>query len=201
MALLLILLLVAAAVAVLIWQPWRTAASDPDPSGSAPAAPTDTATPEATASGTPRSTPTPSGTATVAEACNGRDLIVEAVTDKDSYGAGELPQLSISLTNDGETDCLIDVGTATQRFVITSGSDEWWNSAHCQIESANQVETLTAGQTVTTVEPIVWDRTRSSTVTCAEGEDRPSAPGGGAYYNLTVTIGGITSDDKAFELR
>ena len=121
-----------------------------------------------------------------------------AVTDKDSYGAGELPKLSITLSNTSDHPCLINVGTATQSFVITSGADTWWRSTDCQSESSDQVVQLAAGQTVSSVTPVVWDRTRSSVDTC--GSSRPPAPSG--YFHLQVSIGGIQAADTGmFQLR
>ncbi len=94
--------------------------------------------------------------------------------------------------------CLINVGTATQSFVITSGSDTWWRSTDCQSESSDQVVQLAGGQTVSSVSPLQWDRTRSSVDTC--GSSRPQAAAG--YYHLSVSIGGIqAADTKMFELR
>ena len=55
---------------------------------------------------------------------------------------------------------------------------------------------LTAGQTVASAAPLVWDRTRSSVDTCSDS-DRPRAPGGGASYHLEVEIGGIISTESA----
>ena len=94
--------------------------------------------------------------------------------------------------------CLINVGTATQSFVITSGSDTWWRSTDCQSESSDQVVQLAPGQTVSSVTPLTWDRTRSSVDTCASA--RPQAPAG--YFHLSVSIGGIeAADTKVFQLR
>lgn len=121
-----------------------------------------------------------------------------AVTDKDAYAAGELPKLSITLSNTSDGPCLINVGTATQTFKISSGTDVWWRSTDCQSESSDQVVQLAAGQTVSSVEPLVWDRTRSSVDTCDSA--RPSAAAG--YYHLQVSIGGIeAADTKMFQLR
>jgi len=123
---------------------------------------------------------------------------VQAVTDQDVYSAGELPKLSITLSNTSGAACLINVGTATQSFVITSGTDTWWRSTDCQSESSDQVVQLAAGQTVSSVTPLQWDRTRSSVDTC--GSSRPQASPG--YYHLSVSIGGIqAADTKVFELR
>lgn len=213
LAALLLALVVVAGIAVLVlalWQPWRS----PDPAPTTPAAvtspaestapatetATDTAT-ETTAaepSETPEPDPSASGTEAPIAACSTSGISVLAVTDKDSYAAGELPQLSITLSNTSSRPCLINVGTATQSFVITSGSDTWWRSTDCQSESSDQVVQLAAGQTVSSVTPVVWDRTRSSVDTC--GSSRPQAPAG--YFHLQVSIGGIQAADTGmFELR
>lgn len=219
LTLLLIVLAVAAAVVLALWQPWWAGGT---PSGSQGPAPSTSATTSAT---TPVSTP-PTEAAPPAEssgepsgeseapaepaldpsasasdptaACTTADISVHAVTDKDSYGSGEVPQLSITLSNTSAAPCLINVGTATQEFEITSGPDTWWRSTDCQSESSDQVVSLAAGQTVSSVEPLPWDRTRSSVSTC--GSSRPQAPKG--YFHLQVSIGGIqAADTKVFELR
>ena len=155
--------------------------------------PTITATDE-TATDTAAS-PSPSATP-VAEPCITRDVKVEAVTDQPTYASGQNPQLSIRLTNNGTTDCTLNVGTSAQVFTITSGSDTWWRSTDCQSEPSDMVVLLAAGQTVASAAPLTWDRTRSSVDTCAD-PDRPRAPGGGASYHLAVEIGGIASTDSA----
>lgn len=205
MALLLAIVVVGAIVALVLalWQPWRSAApvSTPAPSVSTSAATAPPAAPSADPSTAPAD-PTPeaeaSGTAPAIAACSTADITVLAVTDKDAYAAGEQPQLSITLSNNGASPCLINVGTATQSFVITSGTDTWWRSTDCQSESSDQVVQLAAGQTVSSVTPVVWDRTRSSVDTCAAS--RPQAPAG--FFHLQVSIGGIqAADTRMFELR
>lgn len=208
--LLVVVLVVGGAVALAVWQPWNAAGdgATPRPTVSGSAVPT------SPAASTPPATPSPDATADGAEAsaepapapeesaaaeleqCAVRSLEVTAVTDKEAYGSGELPQLSITLTNTGADPCLIDVGTATQSFTIMSGTDTWWRSTDCQTESGNQVVQLDAGQTVSSAAPLTWDRTRSSVDTC-EGTRPAARPG---YYNLTVTIGGVMSGAAQFRL-
>lgn len=195
------LLVVAGVVALAIWQPWRGAGA-PAPTESVSRSPVATS-PAVTPSATepppaPEPEPTETSTDPAIAACSTSDITVLAVTDKDSYGSGELPKLSITLSNDSDTPCLINVGTATQAFEISSGSDVWWRSTDCQSESSDQVVQLDAGQTVSSVTPLEWDRTRSSVDTCAAA--RPQAPAG--YFHLSVSIGGIeAADTRAFELR
>ena len=171
--------------------PTRTTSSTPSPTASTPPASPD---PSADASPDPSATtPAPTSTADAGPVpCTAAEVQVTAVTDHDSYSADQNPQLSISLTNRSSKDCTMNVGTTTQSFTITSGSDTWWRSTDCQQAPSDAVQTIKAGATITSSTPVVWDRTRSSVDTCA-ATDRQRAPGGGAAYRLTVSIGGFQS--------
>ncbi|WP_285061994.1 hypothetical protein [Frigoribacterium sp. ME-P-080] len=164
--------------------PADTAPSEPAPTETAPAA-------DATADPADTSTEGASDAAT----CSTRDIELKPVTDKTSYAATELPQISMSITNSGRSDCSIDLGSAQQTLVISSGEEQYWSSKDCQVNGTNQVVTLTAGQTLSTP-PIAWDRTRSSADTC-ESTSREPVTGGGATYRLAVSVGDITSADTA----
>ncbi|MDF2044604.1 hypothetical protein P2P98_00410 [Microbacterium sp. Kw_RZR3] len=188
-------------IGLVVWlvaaPPWRSApASDsaPAPVASAPAAsPTPAADPT-----TPAATPDPTPTANASDGpaeCAPADIKVEALSDKSEYGQGENPQLSIRLTNSSANPCTMNVGTSAQSFTVTSGSDVWWRSTDCQSEPSDMEVTLAAGQTVTSSAPLTWDRTRSSVSSCES--ERPFAPGGGATYHLSVSIGGIPSAGTA----
>lgn len=200
---LLALSVVIAAIALVIWQPWRSDGTPtPEPSSPTAAAtgePTDAPTttePEETAAPS-ESTPDPSVEPTIG-ACATRDIAVFALTDQAEYGAGENPQLTIELTNEGTASCYLNVGTTQQVFVITSGSDMWWRSTDCQTEPSDQVVQLDPGQTISSAAPLVWDRTRSSPETCDAGRQN-ALPG---TYHLSVVVGGIGADDPArFVLR
>lgn len=191
---LIVLILLIAAIGLGAWlliaRPWAAADTVKTP------APT-TSTSELPSSSPSADTESPSPEPSVGQtpaivACEAKDIEVAAVTDAETYQAGVLPKLSISLTNKGSTDCTIDVGSTTQEFTISSGSDDWWRSTDCQENPSSMIATLTAGTTVTSKEPVTWDRTRSSVETCAQ-ENRQRAPGGGASYHVQVSIGGFTS--------
>ena len=201
------LVIIAVVVWLLIARPWSGAAEgngDPGTSNGQPAAtdlpgvdPKDAdaaADPSASPAGTPKpdpsADPTTDAEPTVKD-CVASGILVEAVTDKVTYAAGELPQLSIQLTNRGK-DCTLNVGTTQQKFTVMSGGDTWWRSTDCQSEPSDMVVLLEAGKTVKSAAPVVWDRTRSSPSSCAD-TDRPSAPGAGASYHVSVEIGGIPS--------
>ena len=188
------LILLVAAIGVGIWlliaQPWADAASE--------AAPTPTATASESPAPEPTDTspsPEPTASETAPAPCRASDVTVEVVTDAESYPAGSLPELSISLSNTGASACTLDVGSATQVFTVTSGEDVWWRSTDCQENPSSMVVTLEAGQTVASAEPVVWDRTRSDVGTCDQ-ENRPRAPGGGASYHVGVSIGGFDAVDS-----
>ncbi|MEW1973935.1 MULTISPECIES: hypothetical protein [Microbacterium] len=189
--LILLILAIAAGVWLAIAQPWTDAGAEPAPtSTSTPGStPTDAPATDTPATDTPSPEPTAEEPAT-AVPCQARDVTVEAVTDAETYPSGVLPQLSISLTNKGDSDCTIDVGSTTQVFTVSSGSDTWWRSTDCQQDPSSMVVTLAAGQTVTSATPVQWDRTRSDVATCDQ-ENRPRAPGGGASYHVAVSIGGF----------
>lgn len=205
------------AIAALVWlliaQPWRGSATGPDATAPTPqptqVAATELPVPNATAGAQPTAgaeetdapaAPPAEGDQSVATptaaACATGDVTVEALTDQESYGSGQNPQLSIRLTNNGSSDCTLNVGTTTQVFTITSGDDVWWRSTDCQTEPSDMLVLLAAGQSVTSAAPLTWDRTRSAVGSC-DAADRGVAPGGGASYRLDVEIGGISSTESA----
>ncbi|MFJ4159172.1 hypothetical protein [Microbacterium testaceum] len=196
---LLALLVIGLVVWLVAAPPWRaapTAEAPPAPAASTPPAAASASAPAAseTPSAAPSASPTPTAPAGPVE-CTASDITVAALSDKSEYGQGENPQLSIKLTNTSATPCTMNVGTSAQSFTVTSGSDVWWRSTDCQAEPSDMEVTLAAGQVVTSSAPLTWDRTRSSVNSC--GGERPYAPGGGATYHLSVSIGGIPSSGTA----
>ena len=173
-------LAVIAIVVLVIWKPGSTSGFPTTPKETPAATPSAVSTPEATeeASGE-------------VSDCTEKNMVVEALTDKGTYAANELPQLSLKITNTGNDACTINVGTAQQVFTITSGTDVYWTSTDCQVEPADAVVQLEPEQTVASSTPIAWDRTRSSTTTC-DGE-RAAVPAGGVSYHLKTSVAGIES--------
>jgi hypothetical protein len=131
-------------------------------------------------------------------ACVPGTVEVTAATDKSSYAAGENPRLSLTVTNIGAVPCTINAGTSQQEFLITSGSELYWNSKDCQTDAADAAVVLQPGVPVSSSTPVVWDRTRSSTTTC--DADRAKVPAGGASYHLNINLGDLKSNDVQFIL-
>jgi hypothetical protein len=125
-------------------------------------------------------------------ACDAANVQVEAITDAVKYEPGQLPKLSLSITNTGSTACAINAGTSKQVFTVTSGKDVYWTSSDCQTDPADAQVTLKPGVPISSAEPVAWDRTRSAKDTC-DAATRDAAPAGGASYFLTVTVDGIAS--------
>ncbi len=151
----------------------------------------------------PAPDPSPSasaGTETNADgSCAAGQLTVTPVTDAASYKAGVLPKLSFTVTNTGMEPCTANLGTTTQVFTISSGSDVYWKSTDCQT-GAEDAEVELAARTPQTSSPFEWSRQRSSTTTCQEKE-RPAVPAGGATYTLSVEVAGVKSaEPKSFLL-
>ncbi|PPF27790.1 hypothetical protein C5D07_00985 [Rathayibacter tritici] len=182
-AALLALVVIVAGLAVLLSMLPRMGASDAE-SSSTPTAALPTLYPTTSPDGSPGASPG------AAPACTADSVAVTAVTDATSYAPGEDPQLSLSLTNTSSTDCVIDAGTSTQVFTITSGSEQIWTSTDCQTGAADLSVLLQAGRSVTG-SGLTWDRTRSSADTCSGGREAVAA--GGAAYNLSVSVAGIAS--------
>lgn len=125
--------------------------------------------------------------ATTVSACDPASVVITANTDHESYGEGELPQLSMTITNTSEVACTIEVGTDKQKYTIASGSDQIWDSTVCQTSKEAFVQEFKAGESITT-NTFEWGRARSDN--CDNGTP---AVGGGASYNLSVQLGDVTS--------
>jgi hypothetical protein len=137
-----------------------------------------TAQPQATSS---------DGTISEAAACDPAAIAISANTDHDTYAEGELPKLSMTITNTSDVACTIEVGTDKQKYIITSGSDQIWDSTVCQKTTEPFVQEFAAGEAITT-NSFEWGRARSDN--CDNGTP---AVGGGASYQVSVKLGDVVS--------
>ncbi|WP_445337446.1 hypothetical protein [Clavibacter sp. CFBP 8614] len=199
---LLVVVAVIAVVVIIVANIGRGSAdvAAPDATPTSDAAPAgDAADPAAEAA--PEPTPSASaGTETNADgSCAVGQLAVTPVTDAASYKSGVLPKLSFTVTNTGMEPCTANLGTTTQVFTISSGSDVYWKSTDCQT-GAEDAQVELAARTPQTSSPFEWSRQRSSTTTCQE-KQRPAVPAGGATYTLSVEVAGVKSaQSKSFLL-
>lgn len=126
--------------------------------------------------------------------CGAGQLAVEPRTDRESYAAGENPQLFLTVTNTGQQNCTADLGTAGMTFEVSSGDDQVWKASDCQKNPDHRAVILEPGKALET-EPIVWDRTRSSAETCDIVRDPVVADG--ASYHLRVSAAGVQGTGTA----
>lgn len=126
--------------------------------------------------------------------CVGSSLRLEALADQVSYPVGVSPVLTLSLTNVGGSDCLVNVGTSQQEFLIFSGSDRIWSSRDCQIDPVDNDLTIGVGETKRA--NVTWNLLRSD-VGCVSG--LPVAVSG--TYIFTVSLGDLVSEQTRFVLQ
>lgn len=131
------------------------------------------------------------------KACAPGVVDITASTDKLSYGAGENPQITLTVTNRGAVPCTINAGTTQQEYLITSGSELYWNSRDCQTDAVDAPVVLQPNVPVSTT-PLTWERVRSSPTTCDSPRD--PVPAGGASYHLNINLGDLKSNDVQFIL-
>lgn len=181
-------LAVIVAIVLIIVRPGTSQGDEPDAAATTPSA-----TPAATGgTSTPPTVIPTEPTAADGDACKADDVIVEAVTDKTVYEAGEQPALSVTITNTGKNVCVLNAGTKAQVFTVKSGNEVYWLSTDCQVDPIDAEVSLTPGTPISSSVPIIWDRTRSSVDTC-EGP-REAVPAGGASYHLAVVVDGFESE-------
>ena len=137
----------------------------------------------------PEATGTDQPAATVA-ACDPALVSIVGNTVHETYAVGEKPQLSMTITNNSDVACTIEVGTDKQKYIITSGSDQIWDSTVCQASTTPFVQEFGAGESITT-NTFEWGRARSDN--CDNGTP---AVAGGASYNLSVQLGDVSSTDS-----
>mgnify|MGYP000053044124 FL=1 len=163
------------------------------PGASQGAQPDETGTPVATTATDAPATALPTEEVAVdGDPCAPEHIVVEPVTDATTYAAGELPELTVTLTNTGPNVCVLNAGTAAQVFTITSGNEVYWTSTDCQVDPIDAEVSLTPGEPLSSAAPIVWNRTRSDPDTC-DDDSREPVPAGGASYHLSVSVDGFDS--------
>ncbi len=179
---LLVLIGIVAVVVVVILIVTRPGSGAGDPGSS----PTDSAGPSDSAS----PNPTDEAAGDPSDPCDPTVIVIEPITDADSYGPDGQPMLSMSITNTGANACTFDAGTGAQEYLIMSGADRIWDSKDCQTGPTTLPVVLEPGKPQGTT-PFPWDRTRSSTSTCTS--ERPPVVAGGATYRLSVKLGEVSS--------
>ncbi|WP_067481056.1 hypothetical protein [Actinomadura hibisca] len=172
-------------------QPVRNA-SAVGTAGSSAAAALPTAMPTVTV--TAQVTATPAPVKKDGDACESRDVVVNAAITRDVYAKGESPQMQITVVNTGTRACTLDVGANALDVRITSGSDRVWSSARCARGNGASIQMLRRG--IPYVGTVTWDRLRSGE-NC-RGEREKARPG---TYVATVKSAKFKVKKQVFALR
>ncbi len=161
--------------------PTGSAQPAPTASPSAPAA-------QATESAVPAE-PSPSD-----PSCDPDLVQVSASTDAQSYAPDQDPVLTLTVTNTGDVDCPVNVGTSQMEFLVTSGDDRIFSSADCQDGAEDLSRDIAPGSSEEA--KFTWERNRS-VPGCEEVEEN-ATPGS---YDVRVSLGELTSEEATFELQ
>lgn len=128
--------------------------------------------------------------------CEAGDLQLVLTSDATTYAAGVNPTFTVAITNNADSSCTVDAGTASLEVLVTSGSDRIWSSLDCSVEGAEGSERMlllaTGAQESASVP---WSRVRSD-VTCSAGLPAPRA----GTYHAVASLVGASSEDLAFTL-
>lgn len=175
-----------------------SATTSPAPSSPAPSkapsaspAPSPSAT---SASPSPSSSASPSVSASASDdGCDPARVVVSAETDRQNYGPGEDPVLSLVVRNEGPEACTVNVGTSQMEFVLTSDEERVFSSTDCQHDSQDLERTIEPGGE----ERATFEWSRNRTVPgCTVEKD----PGAGTYA-LTTRLGARSSSPVSFTLQ
>ena len=149
-------------------------------------------------------TPTPTTTVaptTVAPASSGvadcapPALTVAIAADAADVPAGVAATFTVTITNGGNTQCVVDAGELQREVVVVSGNDRVWSSKDCaKADSPARSLLLAPGMTDKT--QIAWNRVRSAQG-CPGNLPAPK-PG---TYQATVALAGTSSGPTVFRLR
>lgn len=136
--------------------------------------------------------------------CAPGDIQVTADTGDETYAPDEAPLLIMEIEHTGDEGCTLDVGTAQQSFVVASGGREIFNTAQCGSGEGGSEEggseeggvslemDFEPGQTERA--QLTWPRSESAADCTEPAELEPGT------YELTVSLGGITSEAHEFTL-
>lgn len=125
--------------------------------------------------------------------CDESKIVLESSTDSAVYPAGKNPVLTLTVRNQGEAPCAVNVGTSEMEFVLTHGEERVFSSADCQAGAENLVKVIDAGESEQA--KFTWERNETKPGCPA----MTSTPEPGAYV-LTTRLGERAGTEALFEL-
>jgi len=128
------------------------------------------------------------------EACLDKSVSLSFDSYPNFVKAGKKAEFEISVTNEGDHSCTVDVGARSREVVITSGSDRIWSSADCA-ESDDESNLVLLRPGTANVGAVKWSGERSNEQ-CSKGLPEPR-PGN---YKANVTLGEAEGTEVAFTI-
>ncbi len=162
---------------------------------SSEAMPTSTASDTAETAITESTTPGVPAEPAEPQPCPDSVILVEATTDASTYGVGEKPKLTLTITNTGDVACIRDVGPKANELEITSGGYHVWSSDDCNASGKSKEAVIDPGQKVAS--SITWTG-RLTQKGCPDGEGAKAKAG---RYDLQGRNGKVRSEQTPFALR
>lgn len=131
--------------------------------------------------------------------CSADQVVIQALTDKESYGKGEKVQMHFMLVNTGKEPCTLNAGTTQQEYEIRDAAGGVvFRFSDCRKDAVDQLIALQPNEPRRTM-PIEWDRRMSNKDKC--GEEGREVPAGDAVYTLRVGIGQVQGEgERQFRL-
>lgn len=128
--------------------------------------------------------------------CPAGEVGVKAAVNAEEFPKGEKPQFTIEVTNGHDADCLIDVGTSQQEFVVRHDGDTVWSSEYCRSEDddAESRIVFTAGESKKTT--FTWNRIPVDDSCRQVGDDFSAGD-----YEVVVKLGDQESEPVPFVLQ
>ena len=121
-------------------------------------------------------------------------LALGITADAADVAAGVAPTFTVTITNSGSTECVVDAGDLQREVVVVSGTDRVWSSKDCaSADSPARSLLLAPGMTDTT--QLAWNRVRSAPGCPA---DLPAPQPG--TYQATVALAGTSGGPTVFRL-
>jgi hypothetical protein len=139
--------------------------------------------------------PTTSGAPTTGVPdCAPPALAVTIAADAADVAIGTAATFTITITNGGTDECVVDAGELQREVVVVSGSDRIWSSKDCApADSPARSLLLGAGMSDTT--QLAWSLVRSAPG--CTGDLPAPKPG---TYQATVSLAGTSSGPTVFRL-
>lgn len=138
------------------------------------------------------SNPKPTATQGAPAACDPATLQLEVAAKGTSFELDGSVDFAVSVTSNGEADCLFDGSDKNRVLAIRSGNDAIWSSADCASDEPRELLMSEGSQDSQT---ITWDVERS--VPGCEGKQKKLRAG---TYRAVVQVGENKSPEFVFML-